>query len=142
MVDRALVLINSTTSRGAEDEKVQRLIAESPRQMQQIVARRGNRIFLINPGDAAFFYMDAGIVRMRVGTETYWVNYQLGELEDALQAHGFFRAHRSSLVNLARVQELRVDPRTIVLVMDDPSHSEVEVSERQARILRARMPGL
>jgi DNA-binding LytR/AlgR family response regulator len=110
--------------------------------LQQIVARKANRVFLINPADAIYFYMDAGIVRMRVEHDTYWVNYQLGELEETLEAQGFFRAHRSSLVNLARVQELRVDAGNIILVMKDAKHSEIEVSDRQARVLRARIPGL
>jgi hypothetical protein len=31
---------------------------------------------------------------------------------------------------------------SFVLVRSDPTHSEVEVSERQGRALRARIPGL
>lgn len=142
MVLRAVVLIQSETERRAEEDKVRSLLANSVRPLQQIVARKANRVFLINPADAIYFYMDAGIVRMRVEHDTYWVNYQLGELEETLEAQGFFRAHRSSLVNLARVQELRVDTGNIILVMKDAKHSEIEVSDRQARVLRARIPGL
>ena len=142
MVMRATALIRSDSSRRSENEKVHRLLGSASLTMQQIVARKANRIFLIDPTDAVYFYMDSGIVRMRIENDTYWVNYQLGELEEALEERGFFRAHRSSLVNLTRIQELRLDPRTIVLVMKDSKHSEIEVSERQARILRARIPGI
>jgi two-component system, LytTR family, response regulator len=143
MVTRAILLIQSDGSRRAEDEKVNQLLGVTTRAFQQIVARKANRVFLINPADAVYFYMDSGIVRMRVEGETYWVNYQLGELEEALEGRGFFRAHRSSLVNLSRVKELRLDPRSsIVLVMNDARNSEIEVSERQARVLRARIPGI
>jgi DNA-binding LytR/AlgR family response regulator len=143
MVIRATILIQSESSRRAEDEKVNNLLANPASTLQKIVARKANRVYLINPADAVYFYMDSGIVRMRVENDTYWVNYQLGELEEALQERGFFRAHRSSLVNLACVTELRLDPRSsIVLVMNDAKSSEIEVSERQARILRARIPGL
>ena len=86
--------------------------------------------------------MDNGIVRVRVENDTYWVNYQLGELEDALAPRGFLRARRSALVNLKRVKEIRFDPRSFVLIMSDPKNSQVEVSDRQARALRARIPGL
>jgi DNA-binding LytR/AlgR family response regulator len=110
--------------------------------MEQIVARKANRVFLLDPADALLFYMDSGIVRVRVENDTYWVNYQLGELEDALASRGFFRARRSALVNLKRVKEIRSDPRTFVLVMSDAKNSQVEVSDRQARALRARIPGL
>jgi DNA-binding LytR/AlgR family response regulator len=142
MVNRAEVLIQSDSSREIEDAKLHRFVGQATQPLQQLVARRANRIFLIDPMDAVYFFMDAGIVRMRVENETYWVNYQLGELEEALEERGFFRAHRSTLVNLARIEELRIDPRSIVLVMKDAKHSAIEVSERQARILRARMPGL
>jgi DNA-binding LytR/AlgR family response regulator len=141
MVARAVALLQSGSSRRTEDEKVNRLLGSATNPLQQIVARKANRVFLLNPLDAVCFYMDGGILRMRVDHDTYWVNYQLGELEEALEERGFFRAHRSSLVNLARVKELRIDPRSsIVLVMNDPGHSEIEVSERQARALRARIP--
>ena len=72
--------------------------------MEQVVARKANRVFLVDPADAVFFYMDNGIVRVRVENDTYWVNYHLGELEDALAPRGFFRARRSSLVNLKLLQ--------------------------------------
>jgi DNA-binding LytR/AlgR family response regulator len=143
MVTRATLLIQSVSSRQDEDEKVNRLLGSTVNPIQQIVVRKGNRVLLMNPSDAVCFYMDGGIVRMRVENDTYWVNYQLGELEEALEERGFFRAHRSSLVNMARIKELRLDPRSsIVLVMNDGRNSEIEVSERQARLLRARLPGL
>jgi two-component system, LytTR family, response regulator len=111
--------------------------------MEQIVARKANRIFLLDPAEAVFFYIDNGIVRVRVDNDAYWVNYHLSELEDALTSRGFFRAHRSSLVNLKRVREIRSDPRgSFVLVMNDARNSEIEVSEQQGRALRTRIPGL
>ena len=143
MIRRAALLICPGTPRDAEDKNVENLLSSTQSQMEQIVARKANRVFLLDPADALLFYMDNGIVRMRVENDTYWVNYQLGELEEALEPRGFFRAHRSSLVNLKRVKELRLDPRnSIVLVLNDAKNLEIEVSERQARVLRNRIPGL
>ena len=142
MIDRANRLLASTPHREEEDRSVDRLLEGQPRPMEQIVARKANRVFLLDPVDALLFYMESGIVRVRVENDTYWVNYQLGELEDALASRGFFRARRSALVNLKRVKEIRSDPRTFVLVMSDAKNSQVEVSDRQARALRARIPGL
>jgi hypothetical protein len=59
-----------------------------------------SRVFLLDPADALLFYMDGGIVRVRVDNDTYWVNYQLGELEQVLASRGFFRARRSSLSSI------------------------------------------
>jgi two-component system LytT family response regulator len=139
MIERAGRLLGSVPSREQEHQNVNRLLGEELPPMEQIVARKANRVFLLDPEEALFFYMDSGIVRVRVENDTYWVNYQLGELEQALASRGFFRARRSSLVNLKRVR----DPRsTFVLVMGDARNTEVEVSERQGRALRARIPGL
>jgi two-component system, LytTR family, response regulator len=141
MIERARRLLVPSPSREQEERNVDSLLGENP--LEQLVARKANRVFLLDPAEALFFYMDNGIVRVRVDNDTYWVNYQLGELEDALASRGFFRARRSSLVNLKRVKEIRSDPRScFVLVMSDSNHSEVEVSERQGRALRARIPGL
>jgi len=143
MIERAGRLLGSVPSREQEHQNVNRLLGEELPPMEQIVARKANRVFLLDPEEALFFYMDSGIVRVRVENDTYWVNYQLGELEQALVSRGFFRARRSSLVNLKRVKEVRSDPRsTFVLVMGDARNTEVEVSERQGRALRARIPGL
>jgi two-component system LytT family response regulator len=143
MIERAGRLLGSVPSREQEHQNVNRLLGEELPPMEQIVVRKANRVFLLDPEEALFFYMDSGIVRVRVENDTYWVNYQLGELEQALVSRGFFRARRSSLVNLKRVKEVRSDPRsTLVLVMGDARNTEVEVSERQGRALRARIPGL
>jgi DNA-binding LytR/AlgR family response regulator len=143
MIERAGRLLASFPSREEEDRNVNRLLGENLPPMDQIVARKANRVFLLDPADALLFYMDSGIVRVRVENDTYWVNYQLGELEQVLASRGFFRARRSSLVNLKRVKEIRSDPRSsFVLVMGDVKNTEVEVSERQGRALRARIPGL
>ena len=143
MIERSNRVINSESSREAEERNVSRLLSDDSSPMEQIVARKANKVFLLDPLEALFFFMDAGIVRVRVENDTYWVNYQLGELEQALSPRGFFRAHRSSLVNLKRVKEIRSDLRSnFVLVMRDTKNTEVEVSERQARALRTRIPGL
>jgi two-component system, LytTR family, response regulator len=143
MIERAFRLLASIPSREEEDQNVNRLLGDELPVMEQIVARKANRVFLLDPAEALVFYMDGGIVRVRVDNDTYWVNYQLGELEQALASRGFFRARRSSLVNLKRVKEIRSDPRSsFVLVMSDARNTEVEVSERQGRALRTRIPGL
>ena len=42
--------------------------------MEQIFARKANRVFLLDPTEALLSYMDGGIVRMRVANDSYWVN--------------------------------------------------------------------
>jgi len=55
----------------------------------------------------------------------------------------FFRAHRSVIVNLTKVKEMRsYSKSSFLLLMSDQERTEIKVSERQASLLRRRFPGL
>jgi two-component system, LytTR family, response regulator len=141
MIDRAWRLRSYSEEESETRRRVKGLA--SGYRIDQIVARKLDRLLLLDPAEIYFFFIDHGIVRAKTATDTFWVNYQLGELEEALQEARFFRAHRSTLVNLAHVKEIRPDFRsTFSLLMADASKTVIEVSERQARALRERIPGL
>jgi DNA-binding LytR/AlgR family response regulator len=143
MVERAWRLHHFAEDRAQAADKVHQFTANVPRNFRQIVARKLDRFLLLDPSDILYFYMDHGIVRARTSTDNVWVNYQLGDLEQGLSEFNFFRAHRASLVNLRWVKEIRPSTRSaFVLVMDDPAKTQIEVSERQARVLRTIIPGL
>jgi len=143
MIERAWS-IHSYRKTGSEfDNRVRSVLNEAPRPLERIVARKASRLLLLDPSDICFFRIDTGIVRAQTVEESYWVNYAIGELETILSAKGFFRAHRSFLVNLNRVGEIRPDVRSsFQLVMQDRSQTAIDVSERQGRALRALIPGL
>jgi DNA-binding LytR/AlgR family response regulator len=140
VLERAAKLCRFERLRTEED----RLVAEVARTrtpvLEQIVARKRDRFVLLNPDDILYFNAENGLVRAKTATESYLVNYQLAELEVAL-AQAFFRARRSTLVNLRRVKEIRpFFKSSFVLAMSDAA--EISVSARQARLLRLRIPGL
>jgi two-component system LytT family response regulator len=143
MIERAWS-IHSYREAGSEvDSRVRSVLNATPRVLERIVARKANRMLLLDPADICFFRIDAGIVRAHTVQESYWVNYAIGELEAALSKKSFFRAHRSFLVNLNRVAEIRPDVRSsFQLVMQDRAQTAVDVSERQGRALRTLIPGL
>jgi DNA-binding LytR/AlgR family response regulator len=87
--------------------------------------------------------VEDGIVKAHTAAETFWVNYQLGELEASLPAEDFFRARREVLVNLTRIKEIRPYFKSgYLMIMGDAAATEIIVSERQARLLRQRIPGM
>jgi DNA-binding LytR/AlgR family response regulator len=138
MIERAFA-----EDRAQATDQVHQFTANVPRNFRQIVARKLDRFLLLDPGEILYFYMDHGIVRARTSDDNVWVNYQLGDLEQGLSEFNFFRAHRASLVNLRRVKEIRPNTRSaFLLIMDDAAKTQIEVSERQARALRAIIPGL
>src|ERR1035438_1151295 len=89
------------------------------------------------------FTVEDGLVRAHATAETLWVNYNIWELELSLPADLFFRARREVLVNLTRIKEIRPYFKSgFLLIMADAAATEIAVSERQARSLRQRIPGL
>jgi DNA-binding LytR/AlgR family response regulator len=143
MVERAWRLHHFAEDRAQAANQLDNLRASLPGSFRQIVARKLDRLLLLDPAEVLYFYIDQGIVRARTVDDTVWVNYQLGDLEQGLKEFNFFRAHRASLVNLRRVKEIRPTSRSaFTLIMDDASSTRIEVSERQARTLRLMIPGL
>ena len=118
-------------------------VAATGERLERIVCRKQNRFFLLDPPEILRFYIDEGIVRAQTHTENYWVNYQLNQLESGLDPKIYFRARREVLVNLSKVRSLKpYDSSTFALVMSDPHETELLVSERRAKELRQRLPGL
>lgn len=103
----------------------------------RIAVHKGERTVLVNESSIIYAGAVRGYAYLQLATERVLVSYSLNELERRLSGSNFFRAHRSYLVNLDYVRELAPDFRgTLMLILDDPQHSQVEVSRRQARELR------
>lgn len=142
-VERARKLGAVSSDRDREREHVLRVARESPKTLRQIVCRKRDRVVLMPPDQIFWFQVEDGLVKAHTGTDTFWVNYQLGELEASLPEELFFRARREVLVNLTRIKEIKPYFKSgFVLVMSDAGAAEIVVSERQARSLRLRIPGL
>ncbi len=143
MVERAWRIHSFVEGRELDGKNVKAVLSSASQPLEHIVARKLDRLLLLDPREVMFFYMDSGVVRARTAAESFWVNYQLSELETALAAANFFRAHRSTLVNLKAVREIRPNGRSgFVLVLADSTQTQIDVSDRQAPLLRARIPGL
>jgi two-component system LytT family response regulator len=143
MIKRASSIHGFQELRAEQEGQMRGALARAAPKLDRIVGRKANRLLLLDPAEICFFYLDTGILRARTATQSYSVNYTLGALTEALNGRNFFRAHRSALVNLDHVAEIRPDVRSsFELVMKDDSRTVIEVSERQGRALRALVPGL
>ncbi len=143
-LDRARKLCEAPQDREREREHLLRVVHESPpRVLRQIVCRKRDRLVLMTPEQIFWFHVEDGIVKAHTASETFWVNYQLGELETSLPDDMYFRARREVLVNLSHINEIRPYFKSgFLLVMSDTARTEIAVSERQAKVLRRRIPGL
>jgi two-component system, LytTR family, response regulator len=109
---------------------------------RQIVCRKRDRAHLIPPGQILWFQVESGLVRAHTSNDSYWVTHSIQELEAKL-GPAFFRARRETLVNLEHVREIHPSTKSsFILVVADAAETKIQVSERQAKELRQRIPGL
>jgi len=143
-LERARRLCAAPQDRDREREHILQVVRESPpKVLRQIVCRKRDRLVLMTPEQILWFQVEGGIVKAYTATETFWVNYQLGELETSLPNNMYFRARREALVNLSRIREIRPYFKSgFLLIMSDAAATQIVVSERKAKALRRRIPGL
>ncbi|MFB5085217.1 LytTR family transcriptional regulator DNA-binding domain-containing protein [Symbiobacterium thermophilum] len=77
-----------------------------PPRVAQIAARRDERVVLFSPAEILYAYAQDKGVYLHTDEGDWTASFTLAELEARLAPHGFFRAHRGYLVNLAHVKEI------------------------------------
>lgn len=76
----------------------------------RIGVRMGTRTTLVDVDDIDWIEADGDLVRIHVGERVHLLQARMHELESMLGAARFLRVHRSTIVNLERVQVLHRDP--------------------------------
>jgi ABC-2 type transport system ATP-binding protein len=74
--------------------------------LQKISTKRNDKVILFNPPEIDFIESIEGSILVHVGGENYDCALTLTELEQRLLNFGFFRCHRSYIVNLQKVREI------------------------------------
>jgi len=107
------------------------------RQAFKIPVKAEDKVLLLNPAD--ILYADASDGRAFLVTleDRLPSQYTLAELEKRLARSGFFRAHRSYLVNLQHVREVIPFTRNAFsLRLDDPNGTQIPLSKSAAGELK------
>lgn len=110
-----------------------------PSQERRIPLFDGERIVPTLPKHIFTVSSEDGRILVHTVHGRYTAKSTIAELEERLGPHGFFRAHRSHLVNLNHVAEiLPWTGGSYKLVMSDRERSEVVVSRYNVKDLKAR----
>ena len=126
---------------GPDLEDVLRRLEERRKvHVSQVPVHSGKRILVLPVADVMWFGVEYRLVYAHTHERAYMTNYTLRELEERLDPEAFFRAHKSSLVNLRHVKEIVPSfSGRYKLLMRDQAASEVALSRAQARELRTRL---
>ncbi|MCX8076689.1 MAG: LytTR family DNA-binding domain-containing protein [Aquificaceae bacterium] len=101
-----------------------------------IPAKIGNKVVFFNPDDIYYVQAEMGEVSVRTKEGLIPLSKKLYEVEERLRPYNFFRVHRSYLVNLNKVKELKgVEQSKYVIVFKDINES-IKTSREGAKALR------
>ena len=91
----------------ADPEDQQEGIEESqPFKLEKISTKKNEKTILFDPPEIDYIESVEGTILVHVGGENYACAMTLTELEIKLKSYGFFRCHRSYIVNLQKVREI------------------------------------
>ena len=73
----------------------------------RIVVRNDGRVYFVRTADVDWFEADGNYVKVHAGKQVHVIRETIGALEAQLDHTQFARIHRSTVVNLDRIQELQ-----------------------------------
>jgi two-component system LytT family response regulator len=108
--------------------------------LERVFIRDGDDCWLVRLDEVRLFAADGNYVHVHWGARDLMLARSLATLEARLDARRFFRANRAQIIHLDFVESIDAGPsgRLYVKLRGGP---EVEVSRRQARLLRQRLGG-
>ncbi|MGB0099337.1 MAG: LytTR family DNA-binding domain-containing protein [Nocardioides sp.] len=101
----------------------------------QIAVERGGVTKFVNRSDITHVEAQGDYARLHTATDAHLLRVPLTALEDEWADAGFVRVHRSLLVALGHVREVRMDSGRCTVVVGEPP-VELGVSRRHTRELR------
>ena len=95
--------------RRTDTSKLNELLAEfRPREyLNRVVVKTRGRVLLLKIDEVDWIETAANYVELHAGKQSYLLRETLNSLDEKLDPRQFVRVHRSSIVNLDRIQELQ-----------------------------------
>jgi ABC-2 type transport system ATP-binding protein len=110
---------------------------EAARPTFRLPVKTEDKVILVNPADILFADASEGRTFLITADGRLPAPYTLAELEGKLSRSGFFRAHRSILVNLQHVKEVIPYTRNSFSIrLDDPAGTKIPLSKAGAAELK------
>jgi len=74
---------------------------------KKIVAKRGNKIYLIDINDIYYIKADLDEVIIKIKNADAYLRKKIGDMENILKGKNFFRVHRSYIVNVDKIKSMQ-----------------------------------
>lgn len=118
------------------EEREEEIIVQ-PAHFEKIPTKVNDKIVLFDPPEIDYIESSQGQSLIYIKGEAYPSVFTLAELEKRLYPYGFFRCHRSYIVNLQKVREVITFTRnSFSLVLTDEKKSSIPLSKNKMVELR------
>jgi len=100
-----------------------------------IIAKSSNKTTIIKQDEISFINIEEGVVYINTADKAYSTSYRtLDDLEKLLNASVFFRAHRSFIVNINKIREVKQSNTGILsLKIIDNNAKEIPVARSKVK---------
>jgi len=108
-----------------------------PVRFEKIPTKVNEKIVLFDPPEIDYIESNDGQSSLHINGEAFPTMFTMNELEERLQHFGFFRCHRSYIVNLQKVREVITWTRnSYSLILDDEKKSNIPLSKMKMTELK------
>ncbi len=112
-------------------------IVIQPVRFEKIPTKVNDKIVLFDPPEIDYIESNEGQSSIYINGEMYPSVFTMNELEKRLHPYGFFRCHRSYIVNLQKVREVVTWTRnSFTLVLGDAKKSSIPLSKTKMTELK------
>ncbi|WP_313805120.1 LytTR family transcriptional regulator DNA-binding domain-containing protein [Cytobacillus sp.] len=120
-----------------EDQIIEEEIMIQPVRFEKIPTKVNDKIVLFDPPEIDYIESNEGQYNIYIKGEMYPCVFTMAELETRLHPYGFFRCHRSYIVNLQKVREVVTWTRnSFTLVLGDAKKSSIPLSKTKMAELK------
>ena len=110
--------------------------AAKPAYLRWIQAQSGNSLRMVSTREVLFFQSDEKYTRVQTATAQHLIRKTLKELEEELDPDEFWRIHRSTLVRVDAILEVRRDLRGRQMLRLRDYAEELEVSRNHGALFQ------
>lgn len=133
-IKRVIDKINTIENKKVALTNVAMLVSKSDEVF--IPVKHLNRYILLKPNDIYYIKAELSETIIRTKDHEYLSNKRLYEFEQLLANKGFFRVHKSYIINLSKIKEMKVVEQSKFLISFDGIPDTVKTSRDGAKYLR------
>ena len=116
-VDRASAATQQARREPADWKAMLAELRAAPAWLDRVAIRLGDRIYYVRLRDVDWIEAEGNYVRLHIGTQSHLLRRAVRQLTEELDQTQFARIHRSAIVNIDRISELRALPDGDVQVL-------------------------